>query len=73
MFKDTYFSCNMVPQCKPTASSGAQPKKQILCSNHRTKKKSLNLLRNGMLVLHVALPKIFLRVILTVGNLHFTY
>lgn len=28
MFKDTYFSCNMVPKRKPTASSGAQPKKQ---------------------------------------------
>lgn len=28
VFKDTYFSCNMVPKCKPTASSGAQPKKQ---------------------------------------------
>lgn len=27
VFKDTYFLCNMVPKCKPTASSGAQPKK----------------------------------------------
>lgn len=63
MFKDTYFSCNMVPKRKPTASSGAQPKKQRSVPMAEEKKKSLDLLRNGMLKLNVALSKGFLRVI----------
>jgi hypothetical protein len=63
----------MVPQRKPTALSGAQPKKQRSVPIAEEKKKSLDLLRNGMLILHVALPKGFLRVILTIGTFHLTY
>lgn len=53
----------MVPKRKPTASSGAQPKKQRSVPMAEEKKKSLDLLRNGMLKLNVALSKGFLRVI----------